>query len=324
MRAVVFLAIVGVALGNLCKGIKQKDINAVFLKARLGATAILGLSCPSFDIDTVVFDGECRNLVRQATCYGIKANDRYDVDIVSYGILEEDVENIEKLGNIACERSRACFDQVKDAIQTCVNENENFLNETIDAAEQAYIDNFEDDVTAFAAGNKGSLLGDLASIALDRFNSADDIRTFIEGQITEEVEEDARIAAEETKKLAQDFCDSGCTSETAQFLKSIFSHLNGGQCVDASKFCGDCKERAESWFARNQLPCCIEKVIQKGIEAYDIIVEKYGDEIDQLSSAIEEQLSDTAAEEAVAINDEFVAEFSCVSEVYTSNQLVCV
>ena len=45
-----------------------------------------------------------------------------------------------------------------------MNENENFLNETIDAAEQAYVDNFEDDVTAYAAGNKGSLLGDLASI----------------------------------------------------------------------------------------------------------------------------------------------------------------
>ena len=59
-----------------------------------------------------------------------------------------------------------------------------------------------------------------------------------------------------------------------------------------------------------------QKFLQEPIsQAYDIIVEKYGDEIDQLSSAIEEQLSDTAAEEAVAINEEFVAEFSCVSEV---------
>ena len=45
-----------------------------------------------------------------------------------------------------------------------MNENENFLNETIDAAEKAYKDNYEADVIAFAAGNKGSLLGDLASI----------------------------------------------------------------------------------------------------------------------------------------------------------------
>ena len=42
MRAVVFLAIVGVALGNLCKGISQEDIEDVFSRARLGATAILG------------------------------------------------------------------------------------------------------------------------------------------------------------------------------------------------------------------------------------------------------------------------------------------
>ena len=49
-------------------------------------------------------------------------------------------------------------------LQNCVNENENFLNETIDAAEKAYKDNYEADVIAYAAGNKGSLLGDLASI----------------------------------------------------------------------------------------------------------------------------------------------------------------
>ena len=37
--------------------------------------------------------------------------------------------------------------------------------------------------------------------------------------------------------------------------------------------------------------------------------------IDQLTSAIEEQLSDTAVEEAEAVKDEFVEEFRCVSEV---------
>ena len=107
--------------------------------------------------------------------------------------------------------------------------------------------------------------------ALDRFNSADDIRTFIEGQITEGVEEDARIAAEETERLAQNFCDSGCTTKTAQFLRKIFKSLHGGQCVDASQFCGDCQNRAEKWFKRskNRLPCCIAEVVQKGIEVIE-------------------------------------------------------
>jgi len=325
MRAVVFLAIVAVAFGNLCKGIKKKDINAVYRQARVGATAVLGGSCPSFDIDTVAFNGECKRLVEQATCYGIKAAKRYDVEVVSYKLLEKDVGNLVKLGNIACASTRACFNQVKAAIQTCVDENENFLNETIDAAEKAYKDNYEADVIAYAAGNKGSLLGDLASIALDRFNSADDIRTFIEGQITEGVEEDARIAAEETERLAQEFCDSGCTTKTAQFLRKIFKSLHGGQCVDASQFCGDCQNRAEKWFKRpkNRLPCCIAEVVQKGIEAYDYVVENYDDVIDQLTSTIEEQLSDTAIEEAEAVKQEFVAEFNCVSEIYTSNRNKC-
>ena len=51
------------------------------------------------------------------------------------------------------------------------------------------------------------------------------------------------------------------------------------------------------------------------LQAYDYVVENYDDVIDQLTSTIEEQLSDTAIEEAEAVKEEFVAEFNCVSEV---------
>ena len=42
MRAVIFLAIVGVAFGNLCKGVSKADFNAVKAAARTGAATILG------------------------------------------------------------------------------------------------------------------------------------------------------------------------------------------------------------------------------------------------------------------------------------------
>ena len=59
-----------------------------------------------------------------------------------------------------------------------------------------------------------------------------------------------------------------------------------------------------------------QKLLQELLlQAYDYVVENYDDVIDQLTSTIEEQLSDTAIEEAEAVKEEFVAEFNCVSEV---------
>ena len=42
--------------------------------------------------------------------------------------------------------------------------------------------------------------------------------------------------------------------------------MNGGGCTNAREFCGACEDRADSYFVANQLPCCIENVVQKSIE----------------------------------------------------------
>jgi len=323
MRAVIFLAIVGVAFGNLCKGVSKTDINRAFATARVGAAAILGRSCPSFDLDTVAFSGECRALVRQATCYGIRAATRYDVDTVTYELLEGDVRNIEKLGNLACNQAERCFEQVRTAMQTCLEENEDFVEDTIDAAERAYRENFEDRVAEFARTNKGSLLGDVVTMAMDQFSSADDIQAFLEEHVTERVQTDARTAGEEAAKLAQAWCDNDCNSKAARFLESIFGHMNGGGCTDASRFCGECQSRASSWFTRHQLPCCIEEVVQKGIEAYEYVVENYEDALTGYAETLGDMLTTTGYDEAVAIKDRVVTEFECVSDVYTENKPEC-
>ena len=49
-------------------------------------------------------------------------------------------------------------------LQKCMTENENFVQQTIEAAEALYRKDFEAEVAAFAAKNSGSLLGDLASM----------------------------------------------------------------------------------------------------------------------------------------------------------------
>merc|ERR1712176_943140 len=238
MRAVIFLAIVGVAFGlNICKGVNKNDISSAYATARLGAAAIFGSSCPGFDLDTVAFSGACKSLVKQATCYGLKAASHYDRDVINYGHLAKDVKNIESLGNQACAEAPACFRQVKAAMEDCLANNANFVQDTIDAAETAYKENFEAQVAEWANSNSGSLLGDLASMAMDRFSSADDV--------------------------------------------------------------------------------------QKGIEAYDYVIENYEATLNEYAAAVGSGLSPTAIAEATKIKDDVVAEFQCVQEVYSANQPGC-
>ena len=52
-----------------------------------------------------------------ATCYGIQAEKRYGVEFVSYGLLADDLDNIESLGNRACADVKLCFKQVRKAIK---------------------------------------------------------------------------------------------------------------------------------------------------------------------------------------------------------------
>ena len=103
---------------------------------------------------------------------------------------------------------------------------------------------------------------------LDQFTSAEDIKNFFDAHITAGVTEDAVFAGTEILKIADKWCKSGCTDKSAKFLQSIFSHMNGGSCSTADEFCGECADRAASWFSnrKNKLPCCVESVIQKGIK----------------------------------------------------------
>ena len=101
---------------------------------------------------------------------------------------------------------------------------------------------------------------------MDRFTSVDDIRYFIESHVSDKLVEDAEAAGTKALQMAQDWCDNKCTDKTAAFFKGIFGHMNGGGCDDASVFCGECQNRASSYFTKNTLPCCIERVVQEGIK----------------------------------------------------------
>lgn len=336
MRAVTFLVLLGVALAakkkSLCNGVDDSALDMIKSRARLGATLILGASCPSFNVDAVAFGGACKKIVKQASCYAIKAADYYNVDVVDYGLLAGDMKNIEHLGNLACSEAPACYNQVAAAIQKCEASNPNFVAETIAAAELAYKTNVEDMVAQFASDNQNSLLGELINMAMDRFSSVEDIRATIDSMLTDQVMKDAAVAATEAQKLAEAWCASGCTSQTASFLKSIFTYMHADRdasgaatCTQASVFCGGCKGAADDWFdmAGNSLPCCLETVIRKGIEAYEYVVANYQSQIDEYSARIESGLTPEAIQEARQIGEQVEAEFNCVKEVYTGNRPTC-
>jgi hypothetical protein len=324
MRAVIFLALVGVAIGNLCADVSRSEINKIWSKGRLAATLILGQSCPTFNLDKVAFGGDCKSLVRQSTCYGINAASHYGSGVVDYGTLAADVPNLEHLGNLACAKAEACYDQVKTAIDKCIVENSNFVADTVAAAEKAYKENFEKLVKDFAASNSGSFFGDMASIARDRFTSAADIQDFLEAVISDDIRADAAAAADEAAALAQQWCADGCTSKSAKFLKRIFSHMNGGECTNARVFCGACEDRANSYFTNNRLPCCIENVVQKSIEAYDYAVENYEAAILEYRDQLKAAISESAYTEAVNVGTRVVEQFNCVASVYNAQENACV
>ena len=58
-----------------------------------------------------------------------------------------------------------------NSLQGCMADNENFVADTIAAAEAAYKKDFAAEVKAFAKSNRGSLLGDLASMVSCNINT---------------------------------------------------------------------------------------------------------------------------------------------------------
>jgi len=321
MRAFVLVALLGVAYGNLCSDVSTSDIDSVKATAKAGAAYMLGDLCPSFDFDSVVLTGHCRQLFRQGACYGLKAANKYD-GIPTYAELAADVPNFQALGNLACKKIPGCFEQLKGAFEQCVADDADFVSKAVARAEQLYIQDLAGQVAAYADDNAGSLIGELISMGLDQFTSAEDIKNFFDAHITDGVTEDAVFAGTEILKIADNWCKSGCTDKSAKFLKSIFNHMNGGSCSTADEFCGECADRAASWFrkSRNQLPCCVESVIQKGIKAYAYVQKTYGAALTDAAAVIEAGLSPEAVLDAQDIFDEMSAEYNCVVSVYNDNK----
>jgi len=337
MRAFILLTLAAVATAELCntKGrAKKADMDTIAqVKAvvRTGAGFLFGQSCPKLanDIEKVVFQGACRNLAKQAVCYGIRTAERYDgVTEVSYGQLAGGVDNIAEIGNLACAEGVACYKQIAKHVKKCMKTNPNFVDETVAAAEMAYRANAQAQVEDFVSSQANTLFGELASLAMGEFSSVADVQDFIDEFVSDDlkaqIESDAAAAAKEVAKLARSFCNTGCIDKTATFVKDLFNAMNNGQCVNARFFCGPCKDNAHAWFSSGgSIPCCLNKVIAKGIEAFDYVADNYGAQVEEWAGMVSAELSAEANAKAAEIEAEIKKQAACIAETYNEHKPVC-
>lgn len=331
MKAVFFFALFACAAADLCRKGDAEEIRKIKAIARSGASLILGSSCPALagNIDAIIFSKKCKALARQAMCYGLRASERYgDSDVISYGQLSGDIPNIAELGELTCRDAEKCFKQVSKEVKKCIASNPNFIQDTVAAAELAYELKAEEAVQNFVDSSSNTLFGELANLALGKFESAADIKTFIDEYVSSalkgKVASDAAAAAKEAKQIAKEWCSSGCTGQSGDFVESLFNGMHGGQCVDASQFCGPCQENAHAHFANgNSIPCCMDAVIQKGIAAYEYVAEAYGDQVGEWVGLVSDELSSAANDKAKEYKDAVLEQASCIGNAYSDHKPSC-
>lgn len=325
MKAVFFFALFACAAADLCQDGDDAKLRGIKGVARSGANLILGNSCPSFNINKVVFSKKCEALATQAMCYGLRAAERYgDSDVISYGDLSGDIPNIAEVGELTCLHAKACFNQVSKAFKKCIKDNPNFIEDTVAAAELAYEIKAEQAVLDFVDSSSNTLFGELANLAIGQFDSVADIKSFIEEYVSKDlkgkVASDAAAAAKEAKKMANEWCSSGCTGQSADFVEALFKGMHSGQCVDASQFCGPCHDNAHAHFsAGNSIPCCMDNVIQKGIAAYKYVAEAYGDQVNEWVGLVSDELSAAANAKAVEYRDAVLEQADCIADAYNEH-----
>merc|ERR1712039_228293 len=235
---------------------------------------------------------------------------------------------IAEIGNLACAEGVACYKQIAKHVKKCMKVNPSFVEQTVAAAEMAYRANAQAQVEDFVASQANTLFGELASLAMGEFSSVADVQDFIDEFVSDDlkaqVEADAAAAAKKVAQLAKSFCKTGCIDKTATFVKDLFNAMNNGQCVDARYFCGPCKANAHTWFSSGgDIPCCLNKVIAAGIEAFDYVAKNYGAQAEEWADLVSAELSEAANAKAREIKADIEEQAACIAETYKEHKPVC-
>jgi len=342
MKLLVLLALTAVVLADLCPRNKKGNLHKGPRKfsdgaksaVRVAGTALFTISCSelSDSIESVVFGGQCAHLTEQAMCYGYTMKKKYEkqTEPVSYGQLAEDVNGVRDMGNVACGYAAACYDQIAAAVKKCEDGNPDFVQQTLEAAEVLYSATYKSQVQQIADSSSEPLFQELANLVMDNFNSAADVEAALRSFFSEEEQSDIVADAEDARQqfvtVAQEFCNDGCFDKSAAFFKPLFRAMDEDACMVASEFCGYCQDYANDFLDGNNdvvMPCCLKKVAETSITAYNRLEEKYRAIIERFDADLSEQLSDVANDRIDEIVAELEKQSACIKEVYDANKPEC-
>jgi len=319
------LLIVATTAASLCnqEGANLADADSWKAAILTGAGQLFG-HCTSFDAHRLLFKGSCNSLFNEGFCYSQLAVAHYgDLEVVSYGDLADDVSNIQSLGKSSCKHGRKCFNKLRDSFLACDAE-DGFREEVIRQAEIMFRARGGPAIIERLSQHSNSLLSELATLLRSSFTSVDDIAQAIDQFVSPGMVSDARRAFAELDQAAQEWCDNKCTKKSGDFLEGLFNDMNGGGCVDASGYCGDCKDNADVHLASNSIPCCLDNAIQKGIAAVQYVRDNYAEEIERVRNFLQSELSAEAQAIAGGYRSRISDEIDCLSKSYNAVGGACV
>lgn len=331
MKVLLFIAVVGLAFGDICD---NNPNMATIIATKNAAFAVVDTVMSACNPNGNAFSDllrsdACTSIIHEGSCYYDNAVSHYGgEEAVTYGTLQSDLGNLESLGNTLCANVEACYTPIKDAVLACDAADPNFRANAIAAAENYYTAFLRSKVQEYAQENSDDVLGTLVEIALNRFTSADDIiETLQEYAAGTDVAADAESAAAVFKQAASDFCEEGCTAETADFLYDIFGRLDAhANCVDASTFCGGCANRATHFLKnRESIPCCLRTVVEYAIQGSTLVQEKYASQIQSITDYISDSFAGKPEllAQIKATKKFVVKQVKCLENVYNGSPNEC-
>lgn len=327
MKVLVFLALVGMALGLECD---MEEVDSVRSAASTVTDYIMGNCRPNNAAFSVLLNSDsCVALFNAGKCYYDNALDHYTLDDnapVTYGVLKDDVDNLKDLGNVLCVNVEDCYTPIKRAVLACNAADADFRGNVIAKVQELY-EVYVPDAQTYADENQDNVMGTLLQIALSRFTSVDQAITMFQEYTQGTSVDEAETAAAAIKLAASNFCTSGCVDSSAGFIKKLFNHLHkAASCPNAQTFCGGCENKAAQFMRRKEsIPCCLRTVVDAAIEGSTMVQAKYASEIARITAYIEEEFDGKQAllDEIKATKNFVLGQVACLQSVYDGSPNLC-
>ena len=289
----------------------------------MSENVIMG-KCPYFWAD-VMDSSHCETLYNEGYCYYSVAADRYGdftaentAEKLDFLFLKKGLKNTEKMGKYLCKHAEECYDHVESVFMGCLAYPE--FADALNDEQDNYLTMAKDQLAKMQEENPDSALGKASEMILNYLGDKDVEQLKEEGEeLLEEkdLKETFEEGLQEALETFQDFCAEDCVSKSADALaygekQGLLDYLiDDAECTALADFCDHCIDPANKFFGVDgNMPCCLKKVIDKGVEAADFLTEQFTEIVDV------DTLKEAANEEEDEIIDLVTEQVGCIRETY--------